>query len=46
MRTTLQTGYKGVFSENLQNHHQVNEIGEAWKSDFENVSSGNELNNL
>ena len=46
MRTSLRIGYKGVFNENLQKPHQVNEIGEVLKSDFENVTSGNELNNL
>lgn len=46
VRTTLQIGRREVFNGNLQNHHQINEIGDTWEGDLRNVTSSNQLNNL
>lgn len=46
VRTTLQIGCRKVFNGNLQNHHQINEIGETWEGDLRNVTSSDQLNNL
>ena len=35
-----------MFSENLQNYHWVDNIGETSKAILRNIITGNELNNL